>query len=207
MKHRNHIENSSNYMEITIYNKTKETENRIATGKATKEELIKYKNVIRTEVKVKNGKLNSNKLQDKQKSKTDIRTKDLANYYNNKALHDYYSKSVRKIFGIEPFYRIDVATKIIEQNADIKPKMKDKLISLINLINSNGYTEAKSIWVNTFSLSTFNLHIKKIRALGINIITYDPIINGIKIDYEYIPNFSLLDNCEIEFLELENNTF
>ena len=44
MKHKQHTEDSSNYLEIIVYNKAKETENRIASGKARKEELInKYR--------------------------------------------------------------------------------------------------------------------------------------------------------------------
>lgn len=196
MKHKEHSEESSNYLEIIVYNKTKEIENRIANGKAGKNELIKYKDVIRTEVKVKNGKLNSNKSQDQLNLKTDIRTKDLDKYYNYKATEEYYSKSVKKLFGTEPFYRLDIAIMKIENNRNIKSKMKEKLISLIKLINLEGYTAAKDIWVSTFSLSTFNLHIKRIRELGMNVVTFDNVIDGITIDYEYIPNFSLLENSK-----------
>lgn len=57
MKFREHEEKSSNYLEVTIYNKTKEIEQQIAEGKADKKDLIRYKNIIRTEIKVKNGKL------------------------------------------------------------------------------------------------------------------------------------------------------
>lgn len=196
MKHKKHREESSNYLEIIVYNKTKEIENRIANGKASKDELIKYKDVIRTEVKVKNGKLNSNKSQDQLNLKTDIRTKDLDKYYNSNATENYYSKNVKKLFGTEPFYRLDIAIMKIENNRNIKPKMKEKLIALIKLINSEGYTVAKDIWVSTFSLSTFNLHIKRIRGLGMNVVTFDNVIDGITIDYEYIPNFSLLENSK-----------
>lgn len=197
MKHKKHREESSNYLEIIVYNKTKEIENRIANGKASKDELIKYKDVIRTEIKVKNGKLNSNKSQDQLNLKTDIRTKDLDKYYNSKATEDYYSKNAKKLFGTEPFYRLDIAIMKIENNRNIKTKMKEKLIALIKLINLEGYTVAKDIWVSTFSLSTFNLHIKRIRGLGMNVITFDNVIDGITVDYEYIPNFSLLENSKI----------
>ena len=82
MKHKQHKEESSNYLEVTIYNKTKEIEQKIAEGKADKKDLIRYKNVIRTEIKVKNGKLNSNKSQDQLSNKENVRTKDLETYYN-----------------------------------------------------------------------------------------------------------------------------
>lgn len=207
MKHRQHEEKSSNYLEVTIYNKTKETEQRIAAGKASKDELIRYKNVIRTEIKVKNGKLNSNKSQDKLNNNGNIITKDLCTYYNADATKTYYSSNAQKIYGTEPYYRIDVALKMICDNVELKYKMKERLCSLISLINSSGYTEAKQIWVDTLSLSTFKNHVNKIRGLGINVITFDEEINGIKIPYEYIPNFSLLDNAEIEFIRKDKCLF
>ena len=207
MKYREHKEKSSNYLEVTIYNKTKETEQRIAEGRASKEELIKYKNIMRVEIKVKNGKLNSNKSQDQLSHKENIRTKDLDNYYNLKALHTYYSNNVKKIFGTETFYRIDIAISRICDSENLKPFMKDKLCSLIKLINKDGYTVAKQIWTDTFSTSTFNNHIKKIRKLGINAITFDEEINGIKVPYETIPNFSSLDNAEIEFIRRDTHKF
>ena len=200
MKYREHKEESSNYLEITIYNKTKETEQRIASGKASKDELIRYKNVIRTEIKVKNGKLNSNKSQDKLNNKVNIRTKNLCNYYNADATKTYYSNNAQKIYGTETYYRIDVAIKMICDNEKLKDKMKEKLCSLIKLVNSLGYTEAKQIWIDTFSLGTYKNHIKKIRELGINVVTFDEVTNGKKTPYESIPNFSLLDNAEIEFI-------
>lgn len=42
--------------------------------------------------------------------------------------------------------------------------MKEKLCTLIMLINSDGYTDAKQTWINTFSISTFNNHIKKLEV-------------------------------------------
>ena len=41
MKHKQHKEESSNYLEVTIYNKTKEIEQKIAEGKADKKDLIR----------------------------------------------------------------------------------------------------------------------------------------------------------------------
>lgn len=201
MKHRQHNEESSNYLEVTIYNKTKEIEQKIAEGKADKKDLIRYKNIIRTEIKVKNGKLNSNKSQDQLNNKENVRTKELETYYNLEALNIYYSNNVKKIFGEEPFYRIDIAIKIINDNETIRPTMKEKLCTLIELINSDGYTIAKEIWSDTFSSKTFSNHIKKIKELGINPITFDNVINGKAVTYETIPNFSLLDNGEIEFIK------
>lgn len=201
MKHRQHNEESSNYLEITIYNKTKEIEQKIANGTASKELLIRYKDIIRIEIKVKNGKLNSNKSQDQLKNKENVRTKELETYYNLEALNTYYSGNSKRIFGTDPFYRIDIAIKIIKDNETIRPTMKEKLCILIELINSDGYTRAKQIWSDTFSSKTFSNHIKKIKELDINPITFDNELNGKAITYETIPNFSLLDNGEIEFIK------
>lgn len=207
MKYRQHKEESSNYLEVTIYHKTKEIEQKIAEGKADKKDLIRYKNVIRTEIKVKNGKLNSNKSQDLLNNKECVRTKDLKTYYNVKALNTYYSNNAKKIFGTEPFYRIDIAIKIINDNETLRTNMKEKLCSLIMLINSDGYTRAKQIWSNTFSSKTFGNHIKKIRELGINPVTFDDVINREKITYKTISNFSLLDNAEMEFIKRDTFKF
>ena len=207
MKHRQHKEGSSNYLEVTIYHKAKEIEQKIAEGKADKKDLIRYKNVIRTEIKVKNGKLNSNKSQDLLNNKECVRIKDLKTYYNVKTLNTYYFNNAKKIFGTEPFYRIDIAIKIINNNETIRTNMKEKLCSLIILINSGGYTRAKQIWSDTFSSKTFGNHIKKIRELGINPVTFDDVINREKITYETIPNFSLLDNAEMEFIKRDTFKF
>lgn len=43
MKFREHEEKSSNYLEVTIYNKTKEIEQQIAEGKADKKTLLDIK--------------------------------------------------------------------------------------------------------------------------------------------------------------------
>ena len=68
---------SSNYIEITLYNKTKEIEQKIANGEISDSILKKFINIFRTELKVKNGKLNSNK------QKQLFNNKDLAAYYNS----------------------------------------------------------------------------------------------------------------------------
>ena len=49
----------SNYMEVTMYNKTLEIEKRIAEGRLSEKERKRYDNIFRTEVKIRNGKLNS----------------------------------------------------------------------------------------------------------------------------------------------------
>ncbi len=195
MKHRQHNMKSSSYFEITIYDKQKETEQRVSEGKADKKELEKYRNTVRTEAKIKNGKLNSNKSYDKKHKKETIREKILETYYNNEAAEKYYSERAKKIYGSEKFYRIDVALKKIQDCENISKNVKDKLCALIKLVNKEGISNAKKIWVDTFSVNTFNNHVKLIRKLDINIITFDKKIDGIEVNYEYILNFSLLENC------------
>lgn len=207
MKHKVHNKATSNNLELCIYDKGKETRERALTGKANKDEELFYKDVIRTEVKVKNGKLNSNKSQDKNNNKGKIRTKDLENYYNYEALGLYYTKTIIKIFGTEPFYRLDIALDKIQKNSQLKDSMKFKLCTLLKLINEEGYTRAKQVWIDTFSISTFNSHIKKIKTLGINILTFNTELNGEVIAYEKIPNFTQLDNSEMEFIQSYKTKF
>ena len=207
MKHKVHNKETSNNLELCIYDKGKETRERALRGKANKDEELFYKDVIRTEVKVKNGKLNSNKSQDKNNNKGKIRTKDLENYYNYEALGLYYTKTIIKIFGTEPFYRLDIALDKIQKNSQLKDSMKFKLCTLLKLINEKGYTRAKQVWIDTFSISTFNSHIKKIKTLGINILTFNTELNGEVIAYEKIPNFTQLDNSEMEFIQSYQTKF
>lgn len=85
--------------------------------------------------------------------------------------------------------------------------MKSKLCTLLKLINEEGYTRAKQIWIDTFSISTFNSYIKKIKILGINILTFNTELNGEIIAYEKIPNFTQLDNSEMEFIQSYQTKF
>lgn len=96
---------SSNYIEITLYNKTKEIEQKIANGEISDSILKKFINIFRTELKVKNGKLNSNK------QKQLFNNKDLAAYYNSDTTTKLYNKTIPRIFGMNDFYRIDIAEK------------------------------------------------------------------------------------------------
>lgn len=198
---------TSRNLEVCIYDKAKETKERLATGRANQDELIYYKGVIRTEVKVKNGKLNSNKSYDIGNNKTLTRIKELDVYYNRNSFDYYYSRTVAKIFGTEPFYRIDIALDIINNSDELTKNIKLKLCNLLQLINSKGYTDAKKYWESTYSISTFKTHIKKIRGLGLNPLTFNLKINDVDIDYETIPNFTLLDNAEMEFIKAHKQLF
>ena len=178
---------SSNYMQIKLYDKDLETQYRVSKGRASPDELATYHNVIRTELRIKNGKLKSDKYE---KSKIDkIVKKDLHTYYNAETTTKLYNDNVKPIFGTNDFYRIDEALKIIRKSS-LKPKMKDKLCEFIKLINKYGYTQAEKIWLKTVSRNTLNNHKNRIESLGINLLTFDKSIDEEKVTKKRIKNFT-----------------
>ena len=181
----------SGYTEIIIYDKEKERKNK----RATEEEIKKYKNVVRIEVKIKNKNLNSieHKRQKKDNEEWETR-KDLSKYYNDKFTSKYFSKYIERIFGTNKFYRIDIALQKIEQNKKLKDKKKKKLCKLLKLVNSVGYTKAETIWVKKYCKATFLAEKALIEKMGINILTFNEEINGKQIKAKYIDNFTLLKN-------------
>lgn len=189
---------SSNYIEITLYNKTKEIEQKIANGEISDSILKKFINIFRTELKVKNGKLNSNK------QKQLFNNKDLAAYYNSDTTTKLYNKTIPRIFGMNDFYRIDIAEKKIKKAMGIRDKTKNNLCRLIRLVNEKGYTEAKRIWTDKYCEATFRNQAKKIESLGINILTYDKNIDGQYVNAPKIKNFTLLKNGVPEFIDQKN---
>ena len=178
----------SRYIEVTIYDKEKETENRVKERKATEEEIGHYKNIIRIELKIKNGKLNSNKYEDKKESKN------LQTYYNDYMTTDYFEKYISKIFGKNRFYRIDVAIDKINNIETLKAKKKQKLCRLLKLINKVGYTEAERLWTNKYCKATFYAEVTLIEKQGINILTFDKKIKGKDTKVKCIRNFALMKN-------------
>lgn len=189
---------SSNYIEITLYNKTKEIERKIANGEIPESALKKFINIFRTELKVKNGKLNSNK------QKQLFNNKDLAAYYNRDTTARLYSKTIYRIFGTNDFYRIDIAEKKIKKAVGIRDKTKNNLCRLIRLVNQKGYTEAKKIWTKKYCEATFRNQVKKIENLGINILTFDNKIDSQYVNVPKIRNFTLLENGVPEFIDQKN---
>lgn len=167
------------YIEFIVYDKEHEVIEK-NYFKGTEEEFIKkYKNVIRTEIRIKNRKLNYNK-------NTLHIDKILVNYLNKKMANYYFDNYVSKIFFKETFYRIDVAVAKIKSDKTLSVKMKEKLSSLLILINSLGFTKAKTKYSSKYSLVTFRDHIKRIRKLGINPLTFSS-----KFNIEQLKNFSL----------------
>ena len=188
-----------NYMEVTQYNKTKEIEMKIAEGRAPETEREKFVNVFRTEVKVKNNKLNAYKNSGK------IPDKLLETYYNDNKTTELYSGIIQKLFGVNDFFRIDIALDIIEKDEKNKKCTKDKLKKLMKRINRYGYAKAKKYWVNKYSDVTFRNHIKKIEELGINVLTFDRAINGIELETESMKNFTNLKNSIKNKMEVKQN--
>lgn len=138
-----------------------------------------FKGVMRTEVRIKNRKLNYNK-------RTWGLTKDLANYLQEDMAQYYFDKYVTKIWFSEPFYRIDIALKKIKFADILTLNMKQKLCNLITRIYYHGITNAEEHYKEIFTLETFKSHIKKIRCLGINPLTFNS-----KYNIEKMENFSI----------------
>ena len=187
----------SGYVEIIFYDKWNEMLERVRRGEITIEEARKYKNKFRTEVRIKNQKLNYEKY-------SKGISKDIINYYNRETAKMYMNNYTEKIVGKEQFYRIDIATKIIQRAKELKQNMKKKLCKLLSLINKKGFTYAKEKYKNR---ATFFTHIKRIKKLGINVLTYDKQIEGKTIEQENMENFTQVQNTEVEKEQLETDTF
>ena len=174
------------YMQIVEYNKTLEIENQIAEGKLPESYRDKYINVFRTEVRIGNSRLNHYK-------NTNGILKTLENYYDGETTSQLYEFPTKRIFGVNDFYRIDEALNIIN-GSSMRQTTKDKLCKLILLVNEKGCTIAKKEWNNMYSEKTYANHKKKIESLGLNIITYDEVIDNKVVSVETIKNFTLLKN-------------
>jgi hypothetical protein len=121
------------------------------------------KDILRLEVQCKKGKTNAMKY------KYDFDIKYLGYFLSKElsteTLANYYYKTI----GTGEFYKLDKAKEIIN-NSDNKPGMKEKLIKVLEEVNSN-----RSIWKakkNTqYSEESFRKYLKIIRELEINPIT------------------------------------
>ena len=158
------------YIELISYDKEKELRDKMKKKPlneifAENESIDNYLGIIRTEVKVKNRKLNYNK-------KSLGMAKELGNYLDINMADDYFKNYAEKVWYAEPFYRIDIAIDKIRNSKELKENMKEKLCALILKIHKNGLTQAQNFYKNKYSDSTFTSHIKKIRSLGINPLTF-----------------------------------
>ena len=182
----------SNYMEVTMYNKTLEIEKKIAEGKLSENDRKKYQNIFRTEVKIRNGKLNS--IKQKTRTKGKVKDKKLEEYYNKETTEELYNSYIPRIFGTNDFYRIDKALEIVRADTTMRDTTKDKLCKLLKLINKKGYSKAKYEWCKEYNENTFRNHCKKIETLGVNVLTFDKVIDSEKVQAEKIKNFTKLEN-------------
>lgn len=185
-------ESKGTYRQIALYNKYKQIKEKVMAGELPYSELEKYSHIFRTEVRIKNDRLNSNIYSNRYSDKK------LETYYNSEVTTQIYTEFVEKFFGHNDFYRVDKAIKIIKADKSIKNSIKDKLCRLIKLINKYGYTKAKQKWVKKYCENTFRNHKQMIEALGINLLTFDKIIDNEVIKIDSIDNFTLLDNTVCE---------
>ncbi len=182
----------NNHVSITCYFKEYE---RLKDGDIKGSE--KYKNILRTEVKVKNAHLNYQR-------RNNHRDKTLANYFKTDVAQEYFQNYIEPIFYTEPFYRLDIALNIISQYGEddedeeknkkkehLKNFQKARLSAFLTRINEVGITAVKA----EHDVETFKNYIKKIRELGINPLCFSPIINGKPISIEKMENFTLFENA------------
>lgn len=176
----------SGYIEIIFYDKESEMLKKAKRNEITFAEAKKYENIFRTEIRIKNKRLNYEKY------KNGI-SKDIVNYYNIIMAKMYFDYYINKILGSERFYRIDIAMRIIQKENTLKKSMKKKLCDLLKLICEKGFTKARESYKNK---KTFNTHVKRIKSLGINILTFAIQIKGIKVEVESIDNFGQMKDSK-----------
>lgn len=181
---------SNETVEFVIYDKQLEQEDKFRKGEITQNELDKFEKIIRFEVRIKDKKLNN--------IKSDLGiSKELYNYKDENMADNFFSTYAEVAFFKEPFYRIDSAIEIIEKSKE-KTKIKEKLISLVKQINKNGFTYTQQHY--NFNDNTFRNHIKKLRSLEINPLTFskkwtDKLGKIHETTYQTIPNFIKKENC------------
>lgn len=122
------------YSEVMTYDKYKQLLKVRYEDYITPEELENFKGVIRTEVRIKNRKLNYYKNSDNWNL-----TKELANYLSKDKKQYFLERFVEKVWYTEPFYRIDMAFKLIKQNDSLTNHTKQVLCDVLRRINKYGY--------------------------------------------------------------------
>ena len=164
-----------------MYDKYNERKNRLKCSKKSSHyevEISPFINVYRTELRLGSRRLYYNKKNLLHLDKT------LDNYLNESVADKCFNRFVEPIFYTEPFYRIDFAVDTIKNNKSLKSKEKEKLCTLVKDINSKGFTNAKLTYC--YCDDTFEKHIKLLRSIGINPLTFDQNIN-----ITIMPNFTL----------------
>ena len=175
----------SSYAEVIVYDKEQERKDRLKTKKKTSQielELKEYKNVFRTELRLKNKRLYYNTNHTLKVDKT------LDNYYNEEISDECFRRYVEPIFYTEPFYRLDYAILAIQSDRRLTEKEAEKLCQLVTDINKKGFTRAKAEY--NYSDDTFEKHIKLLRSIDINPLTFDE-----DIDIPFLLNFTTKEVC------------
>lgn len=175
----------SSYIEVIVYDKEQERKDKLKKKKKTSHielELKEFKNVFRTELRLKSKRLYYNKKHTLKLDKT------LDNYYNEEVADECFKRYVEPIFYTEPFYRIDYALLAIQSDNRLTEAEVEKLCKLVIGINKNGYTATKDNYI--YCDDTFDRHIKLLRSIGINPLTFDE-----DIDIAILHNFTTKEVC------------
>lgn len=176
---------SGSYTEIIVYDKEQERRDKLKNKKKSSHielELKEYKNVFRTELRLKSKRLYYNIKHTLKKDKT------LDNYYNEEVADECFSLYVEPIFYTEPFYRIDYALLAIKTDKRLTETESEKLCKLVTDVYEKGFTRAKTEY--NYCDDTFEKHIKLLRSIGINPLTFDE-----DIDIPFLLNFTTKEVC------------
>ena len=187
---------SNRTAEFVIYDKQKERMQKYVNKQISNcsgdEYIDEHFQTIRFEVRIFNQKLNALKGKGI--------PKEIASYKNKEMAERLFNFYAEQVFFTEPFYRLDIAKKIIRNSSTVNNNMKIKLCKLLAMINIQGYTYARNKYSQTVknkkgkktkNYNKFNNYIKKIRNLGINPLTFKSDF----VDYEILDNFTLAENC------------
>lgn len=170
------------YTEVIVYYKYLEMNTRHRKHSHVGLNISLYDNVIRTELRLKNKRLYYNQKHTLKIDKT------LANYSNNKVSDDCFRRYIQPIFYKEPFYRVDYALLAIQSDNRLTETEAEKLCKLVTDINQKGFTKAKQEY--SYCDDTFEKHIKLLRSIGINPLTFDK-----EIDIAILHNFTTKEVC------------
>lgn len=183
---------SSCGIEIIVYFKDEQLKS--LKKKGVELQVREFDNVIRTEVRLKNKRLNYNIKNTFHLEKT------LDNYFDESVADDCFRRYVEPIFYTEPFYRLDYALIAIQSDNRINETEAEKLCELVTDINKKGFSKAKKEY--KYCDDTFNKHIKLLRSIGINPLTFDENINLV-----ILQNFTTKEVCRDYSLYEQENSF
>lgn len=171
---------SSCGIEIIVYFKDEQLKKQKKSG--IKINIKEFENVIRVEVRDKNKRLNYNIKNTFKMEKT------IDNYYRENIADEHFTRYVEPIFYTEPFYRLDYALLSIQSDRRLTEAETEKLCKLVTDIYEKGFTRAKAEY--NYCDDTFENHIKLLRSIGINPLTFDE-----DIDIPFLLNFTTKEVC------------